>query len=223
MTKHESVADLWAEAEKDEVFWTEKNKLDFAIKLFHTMKRRRIAKKELAERLGTSQAYITKVFRGDANFTLASMTKLVQAVDARLAIQIVPKEENVKQWFRVLETKGEKKLIPSRTRAKKLNVESSSISGKQDRGLYRMMATPPPLELIKYFFPYVQVAADADYEPSENEIEANFEVRTTISQNEDETDDVYQVVVEIIAEPENENSRIPYAIHLIAVGPIYSG
>lgn len=132
MTKHESFADLWAEVEKDEVFWTEKNKLDFSINLFQTMKRRGIAKKELAERLGTSQAYVTKVFRGDANFTLASMTKLVQALDAKLSIQIVPKEENVKQWYKVLDTAGGgKKTAPSQNWHVKPKVEKEHFSGTE--------------------------------------------------------------------------------------------
>lgn len=123
MTKHESFADLWAEVQNDEVFWVEKNKLDFAVKLLHSMERRGISKKELAERLGTSQAYITKVFRGNVNFTLTSMTKLVQALDSKLFIQIVPKEENVKRWFKVIEGDGKKEAKPSRLWQSKPTVE----------------------------------------------------------------------------------------------------
>lgn len=123
MTKHESFADLWAEVQNDEVFWVEKNKLDFAVKLLHSMERRGISKKELAERLGTSQAYITKVFRGNVNFTLTSMTKLVQALDSKLSIQIVPKEENVKRWFKVIEGDGKKEAKPSRLWPSKPTVE----------------------------------------------------------------------------------------------------
>lgn len=78
------------------------------------------------------------------------------------------------------------------------------------------MTSAPPLELKSYFFPYVQVAADAEYEPSENEVETNFEVKTSIEQ--DETGNIYQVVLEIVAEPENEESRIPYTINLITIG-----
>jgi len=78
------------------------------------------------------------------------------------------------------------------------------------------MLAAPPLELKKYFFPYVQIAADAEYEPSEKEITPNFEVKTSLEH--DEANHVYQVVIEIVAEPEDEESRIPYSIHLIAVG-----
>jgi len=109
MTKYQSFADIWAEVENDDTFWTEKNILDFTTKLFNLMEHRNISKKEWAERLGTSQAYITKIFRGNANFTMASMTKFVQSLDAKLEIQVVPKEEHVTQWFKVLKNSDQAK------------------------------------------------------------------------------------------------------------------
>ncbi len=109
MTKYHSFADIWAEVENDNTFWTEKNILDFTTKLFNLMEHRNISKKEWAERLGTSQAYITKIFRGNANFTMASMTKFVQSLDAKLEIQVVPKEEHVTQWFKVLKNSDQPK------------------------------------------------------------------------------------------------------------------
>lgn len=109
MTKYQSFTDVWAEVENDNTFWTEKNILDFTTKLFNLMEHRNISKKEWAERLGTSQAYITKIFRGNANFTMASMTKFVQSLDAKLEIQVVPKEENVTQWFKVLKNSDQPK------------------------------------------------------------------------------------------------------------------
>lgn len=78
------------------------------------------------------------------------------------------------------------------------------------------MLAAPPLELKKYFFPFVQVTADDEYEPSEKEITPNFEVKTSLEH--DEANQVYQVVIEIVVEPEDEESKIPYSIHLIAVG-----
>jgi transcriptional regulator with XRE-family HTH domain len=109
MTKYQSFADIWAEVENDDTFWTEKNILDFTTKLFNLMEHRNISKKEWAERLGTSQAYITKIFRGNANFTMASMTKFAQSLDAKLEIQVVPKEEHVTQWFKVLKNSDQPK------------------------------------------------------------------------------------------------------------------
>ncbi len=114
MSKYSSFADLWAEVENDDAYWTEKNILDFTTNLYQLMKHRKVSKKELAERLGTSQAYITKIFRGNANFTLASMTKLVQALDAKLDVHVVPKEEHVQQWFKVLKSKSREPVSPQK-------------------------------------------------------------------------------------------------------------
>lgn len=78
------------------------------------------------------------------------------------------------------------------------------------------MITEAPLELKKYFFPLVHVAADPEYEPGNGQDKVNFDVRTSVTRAD--KNDIYQVAVEIIAEPEDEDHRIPYSIHLIGIG-----
>ncbi len=95
--------ELWKEVKADKGFEVERNILDFTTSLYQLMKKRNFSKKELADRLDTSQAYITKIFKGDANFTIATMTKLVNALDGKLHITVTPREEKVQQWFRVIE------------------------------------------------------------------------------------------------------------------------
>ena len=78
------------------------------------------------------------------------------------------------------------------------------------------MIKKAPIELKRYFFPLVHVAADPQYEPGKGQDKVNFDVRTAIAR--DEQNDLFQVTVEIVAEPENEESLIPYSIQLIGVG-----
>ena len=78
-----------------------------------------------------------------------------------------------------------------------------------------MMVTQALLEIKRYFFPLVHVAADPQYDPGSGMEKVNFDVRTSVTKDEN---DLYQVAVEIIAEPEDEEHRIPYSIHLIGVG-----
>ncbi len=78
-----------------------------------------------------------------------------------------------------------------------------------------MTVAKAPLELKRYFFPLVHIAADPQYEPEKGMERVNFDVRTSLTKDEN---DLYQVAVEIIAEPEDEEHRIPYSIHLIGVG-----
>lgn len=110
MTEYTSFSNLWNDLENDELFLVEKNILEFTLQLHQLMKRRGISKKDLAEAIGTSQAYITKVFKGKANFTIATMTKLSKAVGGRVNIHVTGEEEKNPRWYRAIE--GKKKNNP---------------------------------------------------------------------------------------------------------------
>lgn len=49
-----------------------------------------ITRTDLAEKIGTSPAYITKILRGDTNFTLDSMVKIAQALDCEIDFELRP-------------------------------------------------------------------------------------------------------------------------------------
>jgi transcriptional regulator with XRE-family HTH domain len=48
-----------------------------------------ISNVELARRIGTSPAYITRLFRGSANLSVQTMTKLAHAVNSTLSLELV--------------------------------------------------------------------------------------------------------------------------------------
>jgi transcriptional regulator with XRE-family HTH domain len=50
-----------------------------------------VSRSELARRLGVSPAYVTKVLRGNINFTLDSIVRLVRAAGGELSLQVAPK------------------------------------------------------------------------------------------------------------------------------------
>ncbi|MBB5348047.1 helix-turn-helix transcriptional regulator [Desulfoprunum benzoelyticum] len=110
MTEYTSFSELWCDLENDELFLVEKNILEFTLQLQQLMKRKGISKKDLAEAIGTSQAYITKVFKGKANFTIATMTKLSKAIGGRVKIHVTSEEEKNPRWYRAIE--GKKKVVP---------------------------------------------------------------------------------------------------------------
>lgn len=117
MTEYNSFSDLWANFEDDLEYLTEKNILEFTLQLHQFMEKKDLSKKELAELIGSSQAYITKVFKGNANFTIASMTKLVNALGGKLTIHVTGQEEKNQKWFRKFDgnkdvkTRWRRKLI----------------------------------------------------------------------------------------------------------------
>lgn|GEM_PF-605210 len=73
-------------------------KLEFVRGLTREMKLKRMSNTELASKIDTSNAYITKALRGESNFTIDSMVKLASAVGANLHIHIADNEASVR-WL----------------------------------------------------------------------------------------------------------------------------
>ena len=82
--------DLYQEAEASDDYWLAGAVQDFTEEIFGLMERKGVTRSELARRLGTSPAYITKILRGNANFTLATMVRLARALGADLRVQLTP-------------------------------------------------------------------------------------------------------------------------------------
>ena len=81
---------LFAEARRMPEYWEEGAILDFAEALYIAMEDQGVTRAELARRLGTAQAYITRVLGGHANFTLTTMTKLAMALGLQLEVGLRP-------------------------------------------------------------------------------------------------------------------------------------
>ncbi|WP_321931514.1 helix-turn-helix domain-containing protein [Paraburkholderia guartelaensis] len=76
-------------------------KLELALELDRAAKSLGMLKKDVAERMGTSGAWISKVLRGDANPTLDTLQTLAQAVDCNVHVHFAPKDAKV-VWTEVL-------------------------------------------------------------------------------------------------------------------------
>jgi len=81
---------LFAEARRMPEYWEEGAILDFTEALYIAMEEQGVTRAELARRLGTSQAYITRVLGGHANFTLKTMSKLALALGLQLEVGLGP-------------------------------------------------------------------------------------------------------------------------------------
>lgn len=87
-------------------------KIDFAVAIEHAMKDRGINKSEMATNIQSSPAYITKVLKGDANVTIATMAKLSHALDYCVHIVLARKNHKVR-WVEVIEGGKEASSIES--------------------------------------------------------------------------------------------------------------
>lgn len=83
-----SFKDLFAKARKTADYWAELATLDFTAALDQRMRELNVTRGELAERIGTSPAYVTKVLNGRTNFTVRTMASLAHALGQRVNVQL---------------------------------------------------------------------------------------------------------------------------------------
>jgi transcriptional regulator with XRE-family HTH domain len=102
--KAKSFAGLYEKAKERETYLATSLILEFTEGLYELMQANNISRKELARRLGTSPAYITKILRGDVNFTVDSMVRLAKAVGGTVQIHVGQEEV---QWLGVAKRKKE--------------------------------------------------------------------------------------------------------------------
>lgn len=101
-----------SQAKMRDSYWIEKAKLDFAVSLEKQRRQVGMTYSAIAEKLGTSAAYITKVFRGDTNLTIESMVKLARATDSKVHISLVDERFDVKPtaWISAISRHGKRTI-----------------------------------------------------------------------------------------------------------------
>lgn len=85
-----SFAALFESAERHDEYWTERAIIQFTEDLSIWMESKKISQADLAAAMGVSQPYISKVLKGNVNFTLATMTKLAHALGAEVHVRLAP-------------------------------------------------------------------------------------------------------------------------------------
>lgn len=81
-------AELFEEAKQHEDYDVSGAILELTESVVREMERQGISRTELARRLDATPAYVTKILRGKANFTLTTMVRLARALGAELHVQI---------------------------------------------------------------------------------------------------------------------------------------
>jgi transcriptional regulator with XRE-family HTH domain len=77
-------------ARQSHAYQAEGTSIRFTEDLVALMKSRGLTRTALAEKIGTSPAYVTKILRGDTNFTLDSMVKIATALGCELTLGLRP-------------------------------------------------------------------------------------------------------------------------------------
>ncbi len=101
--KKKTLKELFKTAKESDSYWTSKTILEFTSDLYQLMKQKGKTKADVARSLKTSQAYMTKVFKGDVNFTIDSMVKLSRSLGGKVHVHVVADNVNVR-WIDVITT-----------------------------------------------------------------------------------------------------------------------
>src|SRR3954451_9949138 len=130
MENLESYRQMFEEAEASVDYWLAGPVTDFTEDLCRLMEERDISRAELARRMGTSRAYVTKLMRGNVNFTLTTMVKLAMAVGGAVHVHISD-QRAVTRWRD--EEPGRKKRSGEPAKTKRAQVEAQTERRKVKR------------------------------------------------------------------------------------------
>ena len=94
-------------AKKTDSYWMGVAKLDFALAIERQRKKIGKSYADVAAAIETSPAYISKVFRGDANLTIESMVKLARSLGCNLDLELRDiAEGEMTRPFQIRETRA---------------------------------------------------------------------------------------------------------------------
>jgi transcriptional regulator with XRE-family HTH domain len=82
---------LFERLENSEGYELDALKVELCEQIYVIMEQEEITKAELARRLQTSRAYITKLLQGSANLTLESLVKVARALGCKLIVKLKSK------------------------------------------------------------------------------------------------------------------------------------
>jgi plasmid maintenance system antidote protein VapI len=104
------------EAESSVDYWVDGPITEFSEDIWRLMEEQKVSRAELARRLGTSRAYVTKLLGGNANFTLHTMTKVAMALGATVHVHVAD-QKTVTRWIDDLPTEEEQTVATAIARS----------------------------------------------------------------------------------------------------------
>jgi len=109
-------AEHLSEARGHPAYWSYLASLQFVDQVCEQMDAQGVSSAELARRMGTSRAWVSKVLRGENNLTVATMGKLAFALGMRVTAGLAPLGEAAGRRSRpaVLYRKAAQSRIPER-------------------------------------------------------------------------------------------------------------
>jgi len=98
-------------AKEHSAYWLEGLILEFTEEMTRRMDELDLSRSELARRIDTSPAYVTKLLRGTTNFTMETMVKVARALKCEVRLRLQP-EGVCTKWFEVLKWASSASVSP---------------------------------------------------------------------------------------------------------------
>mgnify|MGYP001590702761 CR=1 FL=1 len=112
MKVDKEIMDSIEEAKKHQDFRLEKMLLVFTGEICAQMEKIGINRADLAKRLQTSRAFVTKVLKCNHNITLKTMESIANALDMELSINVQEAKSGVEEFPQAVVYKFEKVFVP---------------------------------------------------------------------------------------------------------------
>ncbi len=123
---------LLARARERDSYWTARAVHEFIEDIFKLMEQKGVTAAELARRMDSSPAYVTRMLRGNTNFTIESMVRIAKALDSKLSLHVDCNEDQF-HWCDIVDNNPVR-----RPKEKKQNyfpvAESHSQAGVRGKG-----------------------------------------------------------------------------------------
>jgi transcriptional regulator with XRE-family HTH domain len=87
---HEEIQAALKAARETHEYRAEGASIEFTNAMLTRMRQLDVSRSQLASRIGVNPAYISKILRGDTNFSLETMVKIANALDSEFHCQLQP-------------------------------------------------------------------------------------------------------------------------------------
>lgn len=112
---------------RDDVeFLTETAILDFTEKIVDKMHKTGLNRAELAQKLGVSKPFVTKLLSGNPNMTIKTMVSIAHALECDLGVELCPKGFEIRTFAVPKKSATEKYTEPVRPVVDEVNYASAA-------------------------------------------------------------------------------------------------
>lgn len=105
---------LFAELEERDDYHVAGMKIEIAEQIFLQMKKKKVNKAELARKLGKNRAYISRILKGNTNFTIETLVTIGRRLDAEWSFKLTDNDEKKKKADRFIDMRWSEHVIPPR-------------------------------------------------------------------------------------------------------------